>query len=419
MKQLLTLTLITAALLGGFQNCSNVQFMKLDDSAVKSADTNEIIRSLQPSLAVRGIGCISCHAQVASTVISDFGYGSSYFMGQQRASGSWNSGTPYGDHGNSMSQMKMSADQKMIVPKVAVTSEVSNATGSTTLAAYVSMQFAQSQAVSTQQVEVKEVDSVYIGAPTDDALIAAFKLLPNERFKFMKHKGGVANLSGLIDEGTYFSTSGTLVCEGDLVVRGPLYLNHLKLQTVEGCRLYVIGSVFIYGGIEYANTDATRNLQISSSRAIALGLGSEKKAGAHCDTSSRWAKNTSDPSYSSASSLTTFFTDIWTTSNSYLRSGVDPLANGRNILDEARLIEAKTGPLYDASCASEGREIAFERILLNAPLVFSRYSAGVRGTIIAEYALMSIGSFKFEYDPVFNGVNVLPYLDRASILDVK
>lgn len=76
----------------------------------------------------------------------------------------------------------------------------------------------------------------------------------------MKHKGGVANLSGLKDEGTYFSTSGTLLCEGDLVIRGPLYLDHLKLQTVEGCRLYVIGSVFIYGGIEYVNTDALRNL---------------------------------------------------------------------------------------------------------------------------------------------------------------
>lgn len=56
MKQLLVLTALMTAFIAGFQNCSNVQFMKMDNSAVKSADTNEIIRSLKPSLAVRGIG---------------------------------------------------------------------------------------------------------------------------------------------------------------------------------------------------------------------------------------------------------------------------------------------------------------------------------------------------------------------------
>ncbi|NJL24185.1 MAG: hypothetical protein HC902_02715, partial [Calothrix sp. SM1_5_4] len=94
-------------------------------------------------------------------------------------------------------------------------------------------------------------------------------------------------------------------------------------------------------------------------------------------------------------------------------------AFGQSVLNEAAVIASGEGTLYDASCLPEGRAVSYERILLNAPMVYSRYSGDVRGTVIAEFALMSIGNFKFSFDSVFNSVNVLPYLTRGKLLDVQ
>jgi hypothetical protein len=38
------------------------------------------IQSLKPALAIRGMGCIQCHAKVDSNIITDFGYGSAYYF---------------------------------------------------------------------------------------------------------------------------------------------------------------------------------------------------------------------------------------------------------------------------------------------------------------------------------------------------
>ena len=418
----------------GFQNCSAVSFataapvasvsgVPVDDpppEATPPPEINEVIRSLQPSLAVRGIGCVHCHAQVTSTVITDFGFGSPYYFGAQ---GQWNNGSPYGDHGQNLSTLALNADQKFVIPKNAmVPAAVSNSVaGVSTINDYVKKAFASGSA-GTRAASVQETDSIYIGAPTDQDLETSFALASGVRQKYVPAKGTSASaLSGITDQGTYFSAVGNVTCNGDLVLRGPLYIKNLNLTTETGCRLYVIGSVFAYGAITYATDVATRNLQISSSRSISLGLGSAKKAGDFCDktSASRWYTSQSDSSYSRASSLLTFFKDVWTVPNTKLRNGIDPQVYGQSIVDEAHAIEAGVGTLYDASCLPEGRSVAFERVLLNAPLVYSRYSGNVDGTIIAEVALMSIGSFKFSYDPVFNSVNVLPYIARGSILDVK
>ncbi|RYZ93635.1 MAG: hypothetical protein EOP06_00265 [Proteobacteria bacterium] len=403
-----------------FQNCSNVSFTALEEKGVKLADANEIIRSLQPSLAVRGIGCIQCHASVSSNIITDFGYGNDYFFGNKTvgAGSTWQFGSPYGDHGRNYGTMQLSEVSKFIVPKQTLPAAVQKDSGATTAAEYMKGMLASSSDVGTKQVAVTESNSIHIGAPTEADLITAFDLKPEERTKFFRHSDSSPLLSGLVDRGTFFAANDTLSCDGDVIVRGPLYLRNLSIDSKSGCRIYVIGSVFIYGAVTYINRDPTRNLQISSSSAIALGLGATDKNGVSCEQN-RWRTPGNEKSYVRRSSMLTFFTDMWTTPSSYLRSGVDPIENGRRIIAEAVLIESAVGPLYDASCLPEKRDVSFDRILLNAPLVYSRYAGDVRGTIIAEIALMSIGSFKFEYDPVFNEVNVLPYLARSTILDVK
>jgi hypothetical protein len=58
--------------------------------------------------------------------------------------------------------------------------------------------------------------------------------------------------------------------------------------------------------------------------------------------------------------------------------------------------------------------------MFNAPAVHNRYVGNVIGTVIAEYALMSLGGrFKFQFDPVFRRVPVLPFLDHKTYLAVE
>ncbi|MCX7675487.1 MAG: hypothetical protein N2Z70_06630 [Bdellovibrionaceae bacterium] len=69
--------------------------------------------------------------------------------------------------------------------------------------------------------------------------------------------------------------------------------------------------------------------------------------------------------------------------------------------------------------------MAFQRILLNAPYIHSRYAGGIWGSVIGEFVLMPLGlssnqsRFRFEFDPVFNHVSVLPLLQDQDFLFVQ
>jgi hypothetical protein len=180
----------------------------------------------------------------------------------------------------------------------------------------------------------------------------------------------------------------------------------------------VIGSVFIYGPITFTNANINRNIQITSTKAIAMGLGSVKPGATYCEPNSNYAVYPNDPSYAKGSSLQTRFVDMWTNPSYFLRQNGDSKAFGNSVMAEAALIEAAVGPLYDAACRGEGRSVGYERIVLNAPVIHSRYQGNVSGTIIAEYAVMSLGEFKFKFDPVFLHEPLFPRLSKKIYLDV-
>jgi len=223
-------------------------------------------------------------------------------------------------------------------------------------------------------------------------------------------------LSGLVDKSKYFKNEGTLNCEGDLALRGPVYFENLKVNSTSGCRIYVIGSVFIYGAISHLNPSETSNLQIASTKSISLGLGLTKKNDAFCEPNSRYA---TDPSGYNVSSLKNRYVTFWTVPSYLTRSVTDAKDNGNSILSESALIEQGEGTLWDASCRPEGRNVGFERLLLNAPAIHSRYEGNVVGTVIAEYAIMSLGEFKFKYDQVFDRTPILPMLKHEVYLDIQ
>jgi hypothetical protein len=390
------------------------------DIASVNADSVDVIRSLQPTLAVRAMGCVQCHAQVNSNLVTDFGYSDAYYFGQKDGPQYWNANSPYGDHGNNFNTMGFTTGQTVYVPHATAPSIVQTSTGAATLAAYISQQFSLSSTAATQTTNVQEMSSVYIGAPSDTVLTNAFNLPAGTRYQFIKSAQATEDLSGLSDQGTFFKNSGTLVCDGDLVLRGPLYIENLQLQTAAGCRIYVIGSVFLFGPVTYVNETATSNLQITSSKAIGMGLGTEINNGQNCEPTSRYALNTTDPSYSRASSLDTRFVDMYTTGESYVRAANgDPVTFGNTILAEAALIQNVNGPFLDASCRPETRNVSFSRLFLNAPIIHSRYTGAVTVTIIGDFVMMSLGQFQFSFDPVFNSVDVLPYLPQSTFLQLK
>ncbi len=208
--------------------------------------------------------------------------------------------------------------------------------------------------------------------------------------------------------------------------------------------MYVIGSVFFYGELKYSNSDPDRNLQITSTKSVLMGLGEVKKNDTYCEPDIPTARNqwlqhndllndsnlTNDPpktngsytSFSRNSSLYTRLVDMWTVPSFFVRQNSVPLAFGNSIVDEANIIQANEGQFLDASCllaSRESRNVSFERLLLNAPIIHSRYTGNFSGTVIAEYAIMSLNQFKFEFDEVFRRVSIFPFLDSKIYLDVQ
>ncbi|MGZ3803918.1 MAG: hypothetical protein ACXVB4_06900 [Pseudobdellovibrionaceae bacterium] len=420
-----------------FQNCQKTKFTAVGPDSSFNVDStsstipntpsstsgSDIIIKLEPALAIRGMGCIQCHGNVDSNILTDFGFkgdgkGNDYYFNQNLGQKWWSSGGIYGDHGNNFNTMVFSADKSVFVPKAALPSYVASATNLTTLASYIQSQLSKAADSVTRNTQVLEKTSVYIGAPTEADLTSIFSLSAGDRFKYVKDNSNASELAGLQDRSTFFENNSVLACEGDLLLRGPLLLQNLQINSRTGCRIHVLGSVFIYGPITFVNSDNNRNIQIMSTKSINMGLGLVKSGNTFCEPNSRWATNSTDPSYANPSSLLTRYTDIWTVPSQFVRQSTDPDAFGKSVIAEAQLIEATTGTLYDASCRPEGRNVSFDRIVLNAPAIHSRYQGDVSGTLIAEYSLMSLGAFKFKFDPVFIQVPLFPKVNRKLYLDV-
>lgn len=379
---------------------------------VKIAIDNPV-QNLKPALAIRGMGCIQCHANVDSNIVTDFGLGNSYYF----SGDAWQSGGIYGDHGRNFNTMDLKATLQILVPQAATTSQVRGSTGIATLAAYISKQLSLSSNSDTRAVKVVEKSKIYIGSPTQADLEKAFSLKSTDRVKYFKNGDSSVALSGLSDKTTYFKNDGVLTCEGDVALRGPVYFENLKVNSSTGCRLHVIGSVFIYGNISHVNASDNRNLQIVSTKSINMGLGLTKKDNKYCEPTSRYAQ---DPVSYNVSSLKARYVTFWTVPYALTRGVANAQTNGNAIMAEADLIEKGEGTtLWDASCRPEGRNIGFDRLLLNAPAIQSRYEGNVTGTIIAEYALMSLGEFKFKYDQVFDRTPILPLLNHQTYLDIQ
>ena len=381
---------------------------------------------LEPSMAVRAIGCVACHLKTQSKVISDFGAGNDYFFGKNGPPGS-QLGSPYSFYNDHNGQALLTASiSEILVPDIKLPFAPSTAGSSIVLPA------AQAQAVTLADyvtavggkalITVKS--NIFIGAPSIDTLISR-TAIGSAPFVYLKNQDSSPNLSGLENKGSYFQTSN-LTCDGDLTINGTLFLKNLTLTTDQGCRIYATGAIFVNGPINYSQSTPSStnntNLQLVSSTWINLGVGVT-----HCE---------SDPNYPANSPLH-WYKDFGATnaidpvtklsSPLYFRLAAGHTARTRTGLPDVNTMRITTQSidgLQDASCRTPvtgtlPREVHYERLLLNAPRVDSRYTGQFTGVIISEAILMSLSSFTFSFDPVFNRVPVLPLLQPSDFLVVQ
>jgi hypothetical protein len=270
---------------------------------------------------------------------------------------------------------------------------------------------------------VGELSSVYIGAPTPEriaALRAEAKIVAatNTRpeFVYVKESKTSPDLAKIDIVGDTAYARDGFVCDGDLFVDRKLVLEDMTLITNQGCRIYSPEPVFIQGRVQYESNKPYANLQISSARAIMIGIGKDT-----CGTT--------DAEKFDQNSLRRRTREWWTPSM-FTRGDLpaDGAKSGPEVTEEKLYSDSQALALKDARCIEKemraaGKlgataEIDFERVLWNAPKVETRFKGNISGVIIAEIALLAISNVKYNFNDVFTYVPVLPMLSPSDYLMV-
>jgi hypothetical protein len=382
---------------------------------------NIAIAESEPALAVRASACITCHAKISPTVITDFGYGDRYFFGNPSAGsslGSFNGsiyGDFYGGEPNKTGWLTAEVARSIVVPQAGIDFDLAAAGAKLDKSNYQQALHATSLAQYLQSLEAKkskpatviEKKKIFIGAPNAETLKARFHITQpsGDKFKYIKNDNSSPDVAGIeLGPGKeYYTNIREVVCNGDLFIGGTLFLNHLTVATQSGCRIYATGPIFLQNGVVFknlSNSEDRTNLQLVSSEAILLGVGDKS-----CDPTSK--ESPLSRRLVSGYAVSTFIT------RDASSKSVAPKEFGQSIYDQGK----KIVPLEDASC--QDNSIGFSRLLLDAPQVHSRYQGKFRGLIIAEVALFRLGKGNFEFDPIFKTVPVLPRLQASDYLEIK
>jgi hypothetical protein len=383
---------------------------------------NRAVNEYEPAVAVRASGCLTCHAEINSNYITDFGYGSPYFFANpsEKNKVSFFNGHIYGDFiadPGKTGWLTAAFKKEIIVPAAPVEFNLEKAAGNTITdkRSYTEALKASSLAGYLRALENKkdkpapvvEKTKIFIGAPDVETLESGFGIKhgDNTRIKYIKNDPVQSPELKGIESGNdrkYYTNMGEIICDGDLFIRGMLLLDKLVIDTISGCRIYVTGPVFLQKEITFKNSGNKKdksNLQIVSTEAIFLGVGREK-----CKDTSK-----TDPMalrLLKTPALPSLFT------RAAFKQNISPQKQMQALYDKTALV-----PLEDSSCHDS--TIGFSRLLLNAPIIHSRYSGRFKGVVIAEFALFWQGKTKFEFDPVFKEVPVLPILKDSDYLTIE
>jgi hypothetical protein len=402
--------------------------------------TSQVLQAYKPALAVRGISCLLCHAQVHSSIITDFGYGDAQsFIGSHPGTAyAGNEYRPaidskpltlpwYGNYYGTW-QLANEIDGTIIVPKVDISdtdflASISSGAPSVSLADLIQMDLGpgyygaapySGEGPLTAAVhplngdpKVAEVNQIYIGAPTADQILGLSSLSGSS--VGWQPIGVLSSISGLKVQagngGSYVTNSGsTIHCVGDVVIAGTLFLDNVTVDTDDaGCRIHVSRSAFIQGQVLYTSESGTQNLQISSARAVLLGFSPES------------LERRLDPVWYVDSQPLTRGTGTNSEKNAALVAEANIIGNALHDSTDAENCptDMVTYIGYNGGNSQTTLtqcSINFERLLLNAPNIQSRYIGVFKGVVISEIALFAPGALDFVYDTVFDTAPILPLL---------
>jgi hypothetical protein len=429
-------TLLTATVLPFIYNaCGDVSVSQLQK--VSSIDEGSSLPAYtKPALAVRGAMCLACHGTVKGDVITDFGWKNTFFLSPDQRysmrSDAWSS---------------FNVDGTLVVPK-ALTNDRDPASLSIKDAI---------QQVGGFRGTTEEKSEVYIGAPTEEVITNLARrtdaVLVKEEWDVSAYTIGAGSyIRGLVaqqgPQGDFFWTNPTaagkaISCEGDVVLLGPVHFKNLNLvTTAAGCRIYTRNTVFLQGDVNYsAENGPSQNLQISSARAIFVGLRdielrtmSEHSIGIRAGGSK-----------AGEDAFNLKLIEDREKIGDFIKEDTGPFkigyCNGQRAatfrfnygnLEWRYLPSKQLVPVADTSGCSytsdwAGREAdgiaarashSYSGLVLNAPRVQGRYLGTFKGLVIAEDALFAVDKFKFEFDPIFSTTNVLPLM-QGRILRVS
>lgn len=438
----------------------NESFVGLDTATVYVTDdfghsipgqvtiaVGNILNIIEPVLAVRGLSCITCHSNVSSNVVTDYGMNSPWYFDTKTSDSFYadrlNSATTL----NGLATLNLLNSSLIVVPKGQAPAAIQTQFNINSLADFVRARFAQGSSNSAAQV--KEVKNLHIRIPSAQRIAEVFGN-PTGKYSFLPDTQNSPALAGLsYDSNRDVFIIRNLTCDGDLYLSSPAVFEKATVRSTNGCRIYSTASVFINGNLVSApfGESSQFNTQILSARSIWMGAGRIIKNNAFCEAAGGkpvgWYSSThsgvdcklstTDPADPRCDTLSVRMGHLLAR-NAYSRGAPDTNSlksmfttkdynsqtNGL-IADEKARIEAGLGaPLYDASCDAGGRAaFDFSRLVLAAPYVNSRYTGNFSGSIVSEISLMSLGTFKFHFDPVLKNVSVFSLLNSDELVSVQ
>jgi hypothetical protein len=475
----------TLTLAFAFQNCSKVNFT-LDNAAVGGMSANDngghssgedaavAIKTLKPVFAVRAMNCVACHGSFGASIVTDFGYGGANFSVngnpflpssiKAAARSAYNNVDSGGGIGGWQSMTVQGGS--IHIPKVSFSAQDSanlfGLNSATTLAQVLQWNgginaggraMVDGVTPAAGQPRVVEMSKIVIGYPSEAEILSLAPALQAQAVGVttIQPSGKPApQMAGFVADasGKFIRNSGNVTCYGDVVVKGPLFLKNLNLVTdSNGCRLYVSQSVFIQGPVTYVNGGAS-NLQITSPRAITMGLSAERMGAASSGGSVRMYDTNLTTAGGPWARFTVSLDAAYNPSGGAI-NGVPTAQYFDNIVSDAKLIGGELLDVADRAYTDNpiaGREsviyedpsgengglgvnrisLNYEGLLLNAPHIHSRYFGDFKGVIIAEVAMLARNPSskvfeQFLYDPKFDSIpvgSILPALS-TPIFDVK
>lgn len=357
----------------------------------------QVMHNLKPTLAVRGVACLMCHADIRSNLVTDFGLGNTWYFGGEGNTLDTTQ-TPFSNIANAW-QSAYNINGSVIIPKAPIIRSIQNALGP----AYVSAPLVSVQTLMSTPYENQWV-KIHPGAPwvAPDAVNKPmdYRIIPPAGQPKLIEKSlivirgpdesEITSLSAghpFADRGGYFANdpSQVLDCKRrDIVVKGTLLLRNLQLNAAEGCRIYVSGSIFIEGGISYTGPGENQNLQLTSANGIFMGF-SRATLETRVINDARGAQ-------------------LGWSAKTYRERALQAVSEAGRI-----------GDLKDAAGSNPRGSYNYTGLLLNAPMIHSRYLGEINGAVIAEIALFAVGQLHFQFDPVLTKVDLLPLLKKPIV----